>query len=245
MPVKIIGALAIIASCSMLGFEMSSELIKRVRALEGWQNALQKMAGFVEYAKMPLHEIYETLAEEKTVVGAFFERVRKCRDETAEKCWVKNLAEIHELTKNDREILKNLAAGLGKGDTETQIKDIEFALNLRRVYVTKVSTMLHLYGYNDNEKNRSIWKQIVAIVPSNASILKDELKVKDYNDFKAYYCGLCKSLGNKYNQFVRFGLNYDLTFLAVLLVAFIVIANLFCNHCSFIFFTIFVTNFRL
>ncbi|MBQ2884623.1 MAG: hypothetical protein IJE43_12740 [Alphaproteobacteria bacterium] len=55
--------------------------------------------------------------------------------------------------------------------------DIEFALNLRRVYVTKVSTMLHLYGYNDNEKNRSIWKQIVAIVPSNASILKDELNI--------------------------------------------------------------------
>ena len=45
------------------------------------------------------------------------------------------------------------------------------------MYVTKVSTMVHLYGYNDDEKNRSIWKQIVAIVPSNASILKDELNI--------------------------------------------------------------------
>lgn len=46
---------------------------------------------------------------------------------------------------------------------------------------------------------------------------KDELKVKEYEIFKAYYCGLCKTLGNEFNQLVRFGLNFDLTFLALLL----------------------------
>lgn len=35
--------------------------------------------------------------------------------------------------------------------------------------------------------------------------------------FKSYYCGLCKTLGKEYNHIVRFGLNYDLTFLALLL----------------------------
>ena len=49
------------------------------------------------------------------------------------------------------------------------------------------------------------------------NVLKDELKVKEYNDFKSYYCGLCKCLGKRFNQLVRFGLNYDLTFLACLL----------------------------
>ena len=49
------------------------------------------------------------------------------------------------------------------------------------------------------------------------NIYKDELKVKDYNVFRAYYCGLCKTLGKKYNQAVRLGLNYDLTFLGLLL----------------------------
>lgn len=50
------------------------------------------------------------------------------------------------------------------------------------------------------------------------NILKDELKIKDYNIYRAYYCGLCKALG-KNSQAVRLGLSYDMTFLAVLLSA--------------------------
>lgn len=46
---------------------------------------------------------------------------------------------------------------------------------------------------------------------------KSEMKIKDYNKFRAYYCGLCKSLGQEYNQLVRMGLNYDLAFLGILL----------------------------
>lgn len=46
---------------------------------------------------------------------------------------------------------------------------------------------------------------------------KSELKVREYDMFKAYYCGLCKTLGKEFNNIVRFGLNYDLTFLALLL----------------------------
>lgn len=48
------------------------------------------------------------------------------------------------------------------------------------------------------------------------NIYKDELKVKDYNLFRAYYCGLCKALGKQFNQLVRLGLNFDFTFLAIM-----------------------------
>lgn len=48
------------------------------------------------------------------------------------------------------------------------------------------------------------------------NIYKNELKIKDYNLFRAYYCGLCKSLGKMYNQAVRLGLSYDMTFLAII-----------------------------
>lgn len=48
------------------------------------------------------------------------------------------------------------------------------------------------------------------------NVYKNELKIKDYNTFKAYYCGLCKALGKRYNQLVRLGLSYDLTFLALI-----------------------------
>lgn len=46
---------------------------------------------------------------------------------------------------------------------------------------------------------------------------KEELKIKEYRIFKAYYCGLCKSLGKNFNQIVRLGLNYDFAFLSILL----------------------------
>ncbi|KNF09968.1 hypothetical protein CLPU_1c01330 [Gottschalkia purinilytica] len=46
---------------------------------------------------------------------------------------------------------------------------------------------------------------------------KSELKMKEYNMFRAYYCGLCKAMGKEANQMVRMGLNYDLTFMGLLL----------------------------
>ncbi len=48
-------------------------------------------------------------------------------------------------------------------------------------------------------------------------IYKDEMKVKDYRVFQAYYCGLCKELGKSFQPIVRIGLIYDMVFLAVLL----------------------------
>ena len=49
------------------------------------------------------------------------------------------------------------------------------------------------------------------------NVLKDELKIKDYNIYRAYYCGLCHEIGKRHNQLSRLGLNYDLTMLAIML----------------------------
>lgn len=49
------------------------------------------------------------------------------------------------------------------------------------------------------------------------NVHKDLLLVRDYNVFRAYYCGLCRRLGEKFNFLTRLGLSYDMTFLAVLL----------------------------
>jgi hypothetical protein len=48
---------------------------------------------------------------------------------------------------------------------------------------------------------------------------KPELKIKEYELFRAYYCGVCKSIGQKWGQLPRVVLNYDCTFLALLLSA--------------------------
>lgn len=46
---------------------------------------------------------------------------------------------------------------------------------------------------------------------------KPELKIKEYEMFRAYYCGVCKSIGRRNGQLSRLVLNYDCTFLALLL----------------------------
>lgn len=48
---------------------------------------------------------------------------------------------------------------------------------------------------------------------------KPELKIKDYEAFRAYYCGVCRSIGKRHGQLKRLTLNYDSAFLAVLLCA--------------------------
>lgn len=49
------------------------------------------------------------------------------------------------------------------------------------------------------------------------NVLKDELKIKDYNVFRAFYCGLCKTQGEIFGNLSRISLSYDFTFLAILL----------------------------
>ena len=46
---------------------------------------------------------------------------------------------------------------------------------------------------------------------------KAELKVREYELYSAYYCGVCKSIGARYGQLARTVLSYDSVFLSMLL----------------------------
>lgn len=46
---------------------------------------------------------------------------------------------------------------------------------------------------------------------------KPELKIKEFDLYRGYYCGLCRALKDRYGFFGRLTLNYDMNFLAVLL----------------------------
>ncbi len=45
---------------------------------------------------------------------------------------------------------------------------------------------------------------------------KPELRIKEYEMYKAVYCSLCKFMGKKYGILTRFTLSYDFTFLSLL-----------------------------
>ena len=49
--------------------------------------------------------------------------------------------------------------------------------------------------------------------------LECELRVREQKEYRAVYCGLCRAIGSRYGQLPRLALNYDCTFLAILLSA--------------------------
>lgn len=46
---------------------------------------------------------------------------------------------------------------------------------------------------------------------------RGELKLREYDVFRGVYCGLCHTLQKRYGPLLRFAVNYDFTFLAMLL----------------------------
>ncbi len=46
---------------------------------------------------------------------------------------------------------------------------------------------------------------------------KPELKMREFEVYSGYYCGVCKSIGRRYGQLPRMVLSYDAAFLALLL----------------------------
>ncbi len=48
-------------------------------------------------------------------------------------------------------------------------------------------------------------------------IHKPELKVREYEIYTGYYCGICKYIGREYGQLPRMALSYDAAFLALML----------------------------
>ena len=47
--------------------------------------------------------------------------------------------------------------------------------------------------------------------------LRDELKCRDFDLYRAVYCGLCRCMRRRYGLLAPMFLNYDFTFLALLL----------------------------
>jgi hypothetical protein len=78
-----------------------------------------------------------------------------------------------------------------------------------------------LLNVNDPDKGSwKLWKgaPLYAVLEMFGYVTADKpnMLMKDYADYRAYYCGLCKTLGKRYNQLMRFSINYDITFLSLI-----------------------------
>lgn len=48
-------------------------------------------------------------------------------------------------------------------------------------------------------------------------INKPELKIREFDEYRSYYCGLCRVLGNRHGVTAKMSVSFDMTFLVVLL----------------------------
>ncbi|MBQ4283735.1 MAG: hypothetical protein IJB96_07405 [Lachnospira sp.] len=48
-------------------------------------------------------------------------------------------------------------------------------------------------------------------------INKPELKIREFDEYRSYYCGLCRALGERYGVGGKISISYDMTFLVLLL----------------------------
>ena len=75
--------------------------------------------------------------------------------------------------------------------------------------------------------NAKVFKNVPLHIPYKGELplfgyikaYKSELRMKDYEVYRAVYCTLCRELGRSFGPFARFTLNYDFTFLAVLMLS--------------------------
>lgn len=49
------------------------------------------------------------------------------------------------------------------------------------------------------------------------TVRKEELKFREFDRYRGYYCGLCRSIGNRCGKVCRMALSFEMTFLSMLL----------------------------
>lgn len=122
MFIKIIGFLIIVATCSLVGLEISKEISGRVRVLSNWVGAVSSMQGSIERLNMPLDEIYSEFASRGGILSEFFSKVIG----GDEKVWKQEIYRIKYLSKKDTALLGKLGSGLGGLVSEEQIKFLQY-----------------------------------------------------------------------------------------------------------------------
>ena len=156
--VKIIGCLLMLAGCYMLGQFKASSYAARCKELENIIETAKLLEMNISYTKDPLAKAFIKATANKTswyadVLKLCSENMsnRLSLNESWEKA-VENSSKHCPLTKDDISILDNLIQGLGKSDSESQMKILEPTMIRLQINLNK--------AYTDNQKQGKMYKAI-------------------------------------------------------------------------------------
>lgn len=132
---KIIGALFIIATSCLIGFDHAHRLAERTRQIRLLKNALLGLEAEIMFGHAPLHEASRRIARQiADPIGALFDLfadslIRK--EIRAQEAWEMSIKQIWKKTalkRAERDILLQFGKTLGRHDLVQQQKQIRLAL---------------------------------------------------------------------------------------------------------------------
>lgn len=105
-----------------------------------------------------------------------FQKIQSLVEQQAIVCVPFNELENFKVLLNAQMLLQFMigdVAAITKAYLQSRSEE-EHKMNLRRFVVTQTSTLVHLYGYNDAEQEKSIWKLLMSFLPqSDSSLIKE------------------------------------------------------------------------
>ncbi|WP_164670340.1 stage III sporulation protein SpoIIIAB [Virgibacillus doumboii] len=133
---KWIGALLLIGTTTLAGFEISRSLNARPKQIRQLKNALQILEAEILYSQLPLPDAFQTIAKQIPQPSkSFFQSLSDFLHKNSTDLFtiwdheVNQLLKTSSLTGNEGEILKQFGRTLGQHDFDQQQKHIHLTIN--------------------------------------------------------------------------------------------------------------------
>lgn len=132
---KWIGAILILLTCTWLGFEAAKRVSDRPKQLRQLKTGILALEAEMLYGLTPLREaslhLSKQLAYPINQIFATFAEKLAAKGDSAHLAWEESLDDVWELTnlsKGEREVLRQLGQTLGQQDREQQQKQIKLTM---------------------------------------------------------------------------------------------------------------------
>lgn len=142
-------------SSTLIGKYLSLRYSYRLTELEELKTALNILKSKIKFTYEPLPEIFYSITQNtnKNISKIFLNAINKMKIENASIAWEKSIEEYDgNLTKEDKQVIKNLSKLLGATDLEGQISQIEVTENFLENQIRQAQ--------EEKNKNEKLYKKL-------------------------------------------------------------------------------------
>ncbi len=142
-------------SSTLIGKYLSLRYSYRLTELEELKTALNILKSKIKFTYEPLPEIFYSITQNtnKNISKIFLNAINKMKIENASIAWEKSIEEYDgNLTKEDKQVIKNLSRLLGATDLEGQISQIEVTENFLENQIRQAQ--------EEKNKNEKLYKKL-------------------------------------------------------------------------------------